>query len=634
VLIVGVAAVYLIVGKLGLRLASIHPSVTAVWPPTGLALAAGLVPGYRIWPGVLLGAFLVNTTTAGTVATSLGIACGNTLEALLGIFLTSRFAHGRAVFARAQDIFTFVLLAVLLSTTIGATIGTTSLALGGFAPWSAYSLIWLTWWLGDAMGALIFTPLLLSWSNNPYWRWPRKQTLEFVLVLFAVCYMGLMVFAGFLPAPLQHQPIGFMFLPLLVWTAFRFGQREATTAIVLLAGIAIAGTLAGFGPFSRETPHLSLLLLQMFLGVMALTTTLLAAAVSERQQVQEALRRSEGELADFFENAAVGFHWAGPDGLILRVNQAELDLLGYSREEYIGHHIAEFHADPELLGDILQRLVNGQTVHNYEAQLRCRDGSIKHVLIDCNALWEERRFVYTRCFTRDITDRKRAEAQLQASLREKEVLLKEIHHRVKNNLQIISSLLDLQAETVADPRVRAIFEESQHHIQAMALIHESLYQSHDLARLDAADYLGRLSQQLFAAYQASDERITLKLDLDRVALEPNRAIPCGLLLNELLSNALKHAFPNGQTGEIHISLQVCSGQATLCVRDTGVGLPEGLDFRHTDTLGLQLVYLLTEQLGGTITLEHAGGTTFTLIVPLDPVQARVEPPTYGLDGQS
>jgi PAS domain S-box-containing protein len=632
--IVGVAAVYLIVGKLGLHLASIHPSVTAVWPPTGLALAAGLVLGYHIWPGVLLGAFLVNVTTAGTVATSLGIACGNTLEALLGIFLTSRFAHGRAVLARVQDIFTFVLLAVLLSTTIGATVGVTSLSLGGFSPWSAYGSMWLTWWLGDAMGALIFTPLFLSWSDNPSWHWPRKQTVEWGLVLFAIGFMGLMVFAGFLPARLQHQPTGFVILPILVWTAFRFGQREATTAIVLLTGIAIAGTLAGFGPFSRETPHLSLLLLQMFLGVMALTTTVLAAAVAERQQVQDALRRSEAQLADFFEHAAVGFHWVGPDGHILRVNQTELDLLGYSREEYVGHHIAEFHADPEVLGNLLQRLINGQSVRNCEAQLRCRDGSIKYVLIDCNALWEERRFVHTRCFTRDITDRKRAEAQLQASLHEKEVLLKEIHHRVKNNLQIISSLLDLQAENVADPRVRAIFEESQHHIQAMALIHESLYQSHDLARLDAADYLGRLSQQLFAAYQGSDARITLKLELERVALEPNRAIPCGLLLNELLSNSLKHAFPHGRMGEIHISLQACSERLTLRVRDTGVGLPEGFDFRHTDTLGLQLVYLLTEQLGGTITLEQAGGTTFTLIVPLDPVPAGLEPPTHSLDCQS
>jgi PAS domain S-box-containing protein len=620
--ILGVAGGYFTVGKLGLHLALIHPSVTAVWPPTGLALAAGLVLGYRVWPGILLGAFLVNVTTAGSVATSLGIACGNTLEALLGTFLVNRFAHGRAVLERAHDIFIFVALAALLSTLVGATVGVTSLAVGGFVPWSGFPPIWITWWLGDAMGALIFAPFFLSWSHTPRWSLPHRQAVELLLIWLAVCLVGLMVFAGFLPAGLQHQPLEFVCLPLLIWTAFRFGQREATTAIVLLAVIAIGGTVAGFGPFSRGTSDVSLLVLQMFLGATAVTTTALAAAVAERQRVQDALHRSERELADFFDNAAVGLHSAGPDGQILRVNQAELDLLGYTREAYVGHHIGEFYADAEVGHDILQRLSNGQTLSNYEACLRCRDGSIKYVLIDANALWEDGRFVHTRCFTRDITERKRVEAQLQASLHEKEVLLKEIHHRVKNNLQIISSLLDLQAERVPDPQVRAVFAESQHHIQAMALIHESFYRSRNLAHLDAADYLRRLSQRLFEAYQHPDGRITLTLELDTVALEPNRAIPCGLLLNELLSNCLKHAFPNRQTGEIHIALRACQEQVTLSVRDTGVGLPEDLDIRHTDSLGLQLVYLLTEQLGGTITLERTGGTTFTLTLPLDPAQGR------------
>ncbi|HEX2279516.1 MAG TPA: MASE1 domain-containing protein [Candidatus Tectomicrobia bacterium] len=624
VVIVGVAGVYFIAGKLGLRLALIHPGVTAVWPPTGFALAACLVLGYRVWPGILLGALLVNVTTAGSVATSLGIACGNTLEALLGTFLVNRCAHGRAVFERAHDIFTFVALAALLSTLIGATVGVTSLALGGFAPWPDYLPIWITWWLGNAMGALIFTPFFLSWSHNPRWSWPPRQAGELLLIWLTICLVGLMVFADFLPHGLRHQPLGFVCLPLLIWAAFRFGQREATTAVVILAVIATGGTFAGFGPFAGETPEVSSLLLQMFLGTMAVTTTVLAAAVAERQRAQGALHRSERELADFLDNAVVGFHSAGPDGRILRVNQAELDLLGYNREAYVGHHIAEFYADPEVGHDLLQRLSDGQTLHNYEARLRCQDGSVKDVLIDANALWEDGRFVHTRCFTRDITERKRVEAQLQASLHEKEVLLKEIHHRVKNNLQIISSLLDLQAESVPDPQVRAVFTESQHHIQAMALLHESLYQSQNLAYLDAADYLRRLSQRLFEAYHPPDGRISLTLALETVALEPNRAISCGLLLNELLSNCLKHAFPHGQAGEVHIALRACQEQVTLSVRDTGVGLPEGLDFRHTDSLGLQLVYLLTEQLGGTITLERTGGTTFTLILPFDPAQGRGE----------
>jgi PAS domain S-box-containing protein len=622
--ILGVAGVYFVTGKLGLQLALIHPSVTAVWPSTGFALAAGLALGYRVWPGILLGALLDNVTTAGSVATSLGTACGNTLQALLGTFLVNRCAHGRAVFERAHDIFTFVALAALLSPLIGATVGVTSLALGGFAPWSDYLPIWITWWLGDAMGVLIFTPFFLSWSRNPRWSWLPRQAGELLLIWLTTCLVALIVFADFLPHGLRHQPLGFVCLPLLIWAAFRFGQREATTAVVILAVIATGGTFAGFGPFAGETPGVSFLLLQMFLGTMAVTTTALAAAVAERRRVQAALHRRERELADFFDNAVVGFHSAEPDGRVLRVNQAELDLLGYSREAYVGHHIAEFYADPEVSHDLLRRLSNGQRLRNYEARLRCQDGSVKYVLIDANAHWEDGRFVHTCCFTRDITERKRVEAQLQASLHERDVLLKEIHHRVKNNLQIICSLLDLQAESVPDPQVRAVFTESQHHIQAMALLHESLYQSQNLAYVDAADYLRRLSQRLFEAHHPPDGRIALTLALETVALEPNRAVSCGLLLNELLSNCLKHAFPSGQTGEIHIALSACQERLTLSVRDTGVGFPEGVDLRHADSLGLQLVYLLTEQLGGTITLERTAGTTFTLTLPFDPAQGRGE----------
>src|SRR5437879_3351113 len=160
-MIVALAAIYFIAGKLGLKLATISASATVVWPSSGIALAAFLVLGPRLWPGILLGAFLVNVTTAGSVATSLGIGVGNTLEGLLGAYLVKRFAHGRYAFDRAPDIVKFAALAGIVSTTVSATCGVTSLVLGGFADWANYRDIWLTWWLGDAGGALIVTPLLV-----------------------------------------------------------------------------------------------------------------------------------------------------------------------------------------------------------------------------------------------------------------------------------------------------------------------------------------------------------------------------------------------------------------------------------------------------------------------------------------
>ena len=182
---------------------------------------------------------------------------------------------------------------------------------------------------------------------------------------------------------------------------------------------------------------------------------------------------------------------------------------------------------------------------------------------------------------------------------------------------MVASLLDLQAEVVADPQVRTALEDSQARLQAIALIHEQLSQGASLTRLDAANYLRRLSTRLFETYSPSDGRITLDLEVEEIALDVNVAIPCGLMLNELLSNALKHAFPGGRSGTVIITLrQEPPGTCMLTVRDTGVGLPEGLDIRQTDSLGLQLVSRLIEQLGGILTLVRGGGITFKLTFPL------------------
>jgi len=217
----------------------------------------------------------------------------------------------------------------------------------------------------------------------------------------------------------------------------------------------------------------------------------------------------------------------------------------------------------------------------------------------------------------ELAERRRVEVQLTASLREKEVLLKEIHHRVKNNLQIISSLLGLQSDAIADSRLLAQFQDSQDRVRSMALVHETLYQSQDLARLDMASYIHTISAQLLQSYDVDPPRIALQIQVDQLLLDLDQAIPCGLILNELLTNAFKSAFPLSQAGVVHLELRsVTAQQARLVVRDTGVGFPPDLDFRHTETLGLQLVCMLTEQLGGTITLERAGGTTFTLTFPV------------------
>ncbi len=294
-------SVYLIAGKLGLLLAFVHASATAVWPPTGITLAAFLVFGYRVWPGVFAGAFVANVTTAGSAATSIGIAAGNTLEGLVGAYLVNRFAGGRHVFERPHDVLRFAVLAAMVSTMVSATVGATSLALGGFASWAAFEPIWLTWWLGDAVGDLLVAPLLVLWIVNPRVQWRRGQVIEAACLLFCLVAVGQTVFGGWMPLAAKDYPLDYLCIPVLVWAAFRFGQRETATAAFLLSGIALWGTLRGFGPFVRGQQNESLLLLQTFMGATALLALVFAAVVSERKQIEAKREWLLHELRDAFK---------------------------------------------------------------------------------------------------------------------------------------------------------------------------------------------------------------------------------------------------------------------------------------------------------------------------------------------
>ena len=289
VVLCNIAAIYFVAGKLGLKLAVFHQSATPVWPPTGISLAAFLLFGYWIWPGIFLGAFAVNMTTAGSISTSLGIATGNTLEGLLGLFLINRFANGPEVFTRQRDTLKFVLLAGLLSTTVSATFGVTSLSLAGYAEWDAYSAIWTTWWLGDVVGALIVTPAIVLWVSEHAVKWNRRQLLEMGVSLALLCLVTVIVFHRGEAMAAPDYPLGFLPLSILIWIGVRLGPRATAMAILLCVGIAIWGTLRGSGPFARGGPNESLLMLQAFMAVIAVTALALTVGVSEQKRAEQAL---------------------------------------------------------------------------------------------------------------------------------------------------------------------------------------------------------------------------------------------------------------------------------------------------------------------------------------------------------
>lgn len=336
--------------------------------------------------------------------------------------------------------------------------------------------------------------------------------------------------------------------------------------------------------------------------------------ITERVEAEKSLRESEGKFRVLAETAPAAILLYQGDGIIF-VNPAAARLFGYDEAELLEMSFWEW-APPESRQFVRERGLarqRGEDVPSrYEHRFLTKGGETGWAMVSGGTIQYRGRAAGLAIFI-DITETKRTEERLQASLADKVVLLKEVHHRVKNNLQIISTLLDLQSESIKDAESLNAFRESQDRIAAMALIHERLYASKDLASVDFSEYIGSLSTHLFTSYRVDPGRITLTIDIGGVSIAIDRAIPFGLIINELVTNSLKHAFPDGRSGMILIRFHGDEDDwVTLTVADTGVGMPPGLDFRNTVTLGLQLVNMLASQLGGHVSMESRGGTVFII----------------------
>jgi PAS domain S-box-containing protein len=342
--------------------------------------------------------------------------------------------------------------------------------------------------------------------------------------------------------------------------------------------------------------------------------TFTALDITERKRAEEALRDSEEKFRVLAETspAAIILHQGER---FIYANPATSGILGYSEAELLEMNFWGWCSKEsrDLIRErSLARLRGEPEPSQYEYKLTTKSGEERWVLISVGVI-EYRAKPTVIATLLDITDAKRVEETMQAALAEKTVLLKEIHHRVKNNLQIISSLLDLQLDYIRDEKSRIFFRESQDRIRSMAFIHEKLYQSRDFASVDFAQYIESLSTYLFNSYVSDPARILLKVEAGEVPLGIDCAIPCGLIINELVSNALKHAFPDSLHGEISIGFAVDEEDwVTLTVADSGVGFPEGIDFENTETLGLQLVNMLVRQLKGKLSMGRGTGTFFSV----------------------
>jgi two-component sensor histidine kinase/integral membrane sensor domain MASE1 len=479
------AGVYLCAAILGLSLAVPGTNVSAVWPPAGIALAAILLFGSRIWPGITAGAFLANYLIGLSPIGCAVTAIGNTAEALCASFLIRRWVRSTNYLSRTKDIVYF-LLAIATGTAIAATIGITASYLTGFSHGIRHAYLWLTWWLGDTVAIVVLTPLFIAWLQRKRPFLSRNVFAKFLLSLTLLCLLGVIIFT----VSFRHSSaLSYLTLLPLLGIAFTYDERGASAGALALSIIAIWSTLRGHGPFLAVSVHESLLLLQLFLGVTTVTALIVSATIAEKRVAEETIR---------------------------------------------------------------------------------------------------------------------------SQLIEKELLMSEIHHRVKNNLQVISSLLGLQL-LQADENSRQLLKESQNRLRSMALIHEQLYSSGNLSQIDFEAYVRDLVQQLFSAYGIRPERVNVRIHSECLTLDIGCAVPCALILNEIVTNSLKHAFRGSNPGEIAIRCYRSNGKTYLEASDNGPGIPADLQSAGgPKSLGLKLITLLVKQLNGTMEVNAAHGTAFKI----------------------
>ena len=336
--------------------------------------------------------------------------------------------------------------------------------------------------------------------------------------------------------------------------------------------------------------------------------------ITERKRMEEAVQESEKLYRGLVDTMNEGFGIQDQHGIVTYVNEKLCALWGYSRGELLGRPVTDFldEANAKLLSARMAERKQGRDT-SYEIVWTSKDGRKIPTIMSPRPLSDiQGSYVGSFAVITDITERKNAEDQIKASLREKEVLLREVHHRVKNNLQVISSLLRLQARSAPDEEWRQIFAESQNRLQSIALIHELLYRSKNLADIDFRAYINSLTVQLFYAYGITGSRISLKAEVISAPMVINLAIPCGLIANELISNCLKHAFPPDRKGLITVSLASVNDEYEFVIADDGVGLPETVEVAGGQSLGLSLVSTLVKQLKGEVEVRRSQGTQFRI----------------------
>jgi PAS domain S-box-containing protein len=655
------AALYFLVAKLSL-LAAIPPGyATSVWPPSGIALAAILLYGTRLWPGIWIGAALVNLTVQSSVVAALMIGTGNVIEAVAGAALIKNQMGVPRHFQRGEDVFKFVVLAAAAST-IAATIGTVAVATVAGLPAEGIATAWWTWWQGDTTGMVVVAPLILAWTIAPAVPWTARRKREVAVFGFIVLLVGYVAFGTSLASPLFSPLLLLLTLPLVIWAALRFDQREVVVTIAVLCAMAVGFTVAGRGPLASGSVDASLLQLLVFISAVAMTGLSIGAVVNERRRAMEALRESRDELErrvyqqtwelrqneETFRLLVEGIQdyaifMLDPDGKIVSWNKGAQSIYGYAAGEIVGQTVSCFYSP-----DAIERKQAQQLLALAKAQGRCedegwrarKDGTRFWANVVLTALYDHaggfRGFAKV---TRDMTEPKRIES-LEQRERQTNEFLAMLGHELRNPLAPIRNALSLMGMQAADEATREWSRNViDRQVRQLTRIVDDLL---DVARITSGKIeLRKEHVELNAAVlralescrpfaEARRQILEVETSKEHVLVDGDLIRLSQIVLN-LLNNAIKYT-PDGET--IAVSVARDGDWAVLRVRDTGIGIPAELLPKVFDLfvqgerslartegglgIGLTIVRKLVALHGGTVSVRSDGpgkGSEFVVLLP-------------------
>ena len=664
-----VAILYFAGAELGLSLASLHSNVTPVWPPTGIAIASLLIFGRQVWPGIFVGALVANLLTDIPILSSLGIAIGNTLEALIAFWLLRRSKRWTGSLESVSSVLTFVVYASVLAPLVSATIGSLSLCLGEPSQWDRFRSLWLTWWMGDGFGALIISPLLLAWSS------PRKIdsrdmpeiTSLFVLLIIVV----LIVFGGWFPGPVKTYPLAFLALPCLLWAAMKFHQRVVTSAIVLMAGVAVWGAKQGYGPFVEPSANVSLLLMISFVGTSSLMTLIVAAVTNERREAETAksklgseLERNRRRIEDIVAHVpgVVWEAWGEPDA-----GHQRIDFVSSHVEKMLGYSVDEWLSQPNFWLSIVHPDDKERAAAEAAAIFASGKGGasrFRWMHKDGREVWVEAQSIVVcdagvpvgmRGVTMDITaavkaeeergqlleSESRAREEAEQASRLKEEFLATVSHELRTPLNAVVgwSRLLRTGQLDKDGTTHAV-EVIERNAQAQRQIIEDLL---DVSRIVTGKL--RINTQpvdVLLIIHAAIDAVRPAAEAKQIEIRTHVKAPDSIVradterlqqvLWNLLANAVKFT-PAG--GGIDVYLERHESLAEIRIEDSGPGVPPDFLPRIFDRfsqadgsstrkhgglgLGLAIVRHLVEIHGGTVSATNRtdrSGAVLTVRLPL------------------